>query len=91
MSDYTSKRERLYTNLRKYKEIGILTYSNSIDELLICDVTISVLIEVVVDAGELLGCHETSELGGHLLELQLVQGARSVDVVRLLTNKKLDQ
>lgn len=60
MSDYTSKRERLYTNLRKYKELVILTYSDSIDELLISDVAISVLIEVVVDAGELLGGHETS-------------------------------
>ena len=44
---------------------------------------ISVLVEMVVDAGKLLGGHETSELGGHLLELKLVQGSRLVSIVLL--------
>ena len=40
----------------------ILTYSDSINEFLISDVAVTVLVEVIVNAGELLCGHETSKL-----------------------------
>ena len=64
----------------------LCTYSDSINEFFISDVSISVLVEVVVDTGQLLSGHETSKFGAHFLELQLVQGARSVNVVSLLSD-----
>jgi hypothetical protein len=47
-------------------------YSDSVDELFVRDVTIVVLVERVVHTGELLGGHEGTKLGGHLLKFKLV-------------------
>jgi len=58
--------------------IGINTeieYSDGVDELLISNIAVSVLIEVVVNTGELLGSHENTKFRGHLLEFKLVQRA----------------
>ena len=79
--------ERLFTNnAHNDNLLWLSTYSDSINEFFIGDVSISVLVEVVVNAGQLLSGHETSKLGAHFLKLQLVQGARSVYVVQLLSD-----
>jgi len=60
-----------------------LTYPDSVDELLVADGAITVLVKLVVDAGEFLGGHEGTKFGAHLLELELVQSARVVEIVVL--------
>jgi hypothetical protein len=66
--------------MRKNKDIKMdmgvinlrLTYSDCVNELIIADMTITVLIERVVNASQLLSSHEYSELRAHLLEFKLV-------------------
>ena len=53
-------------------EIG---YSDGVDELFVSNIAVSVLIEVVVHTGKLLGGHENTKFRGHLLEFKLVQRA----------------
>ena len=61
----------------------IATYPDSVDELLVADGAVTVLVKLVVHAGELLGGHEGTKFGAHLLEFELVQGARVVEIVIL--------
>ena len=51
------------------------THSDGVDDLLVSNVAVSVLIEVVVNTGELLGGHENTKFRGHLLKFKLVQRA----------------
>ena len=60
-----------------------MTYPDSVDELLVADGAITVLVKLVVHAGELLGGHEGTKFGAHLLELELVQSAGAVEIVVL--------
>ena len=61
----------------------IATYPDSVDELLVADGAITVLVKLVVHAGQLLGSHEGAKFRAHLLEFELVQGARVVEIVIL--------
>jgi hypothetical protein len=49
-------------------------------------VSVSVLVELVVDSSQFLGSHENSNLRYHFLELELVKEARLVDVEILFLN-----
>jgi hypothetical protein len=60
-----------------------VTYPDGVDELLVADGPVTVLVKRVVHAGELLGGHEGTKFGAHLLELKLVQSARLVEIVLL--------
>ena len=60
-----------------------MAYPDSVDELLVADGAITVLVKLVVDAGKLLGGHEGTKFGAHLLELELVQSAGAVEIVIL--------
>jgi hypothetical protein len=61
----------------------IATYPDSVDELLVADGAVTVLVKLVVHAGELLGGHEGTKFRAHLFEFELVQGARVVEIVIL--------
>jgi len=60
-----------------------VTYPDGVDELLVADGPVTVLVKRVVHTGELLGGHEGTKFGAHLLELELVQSARVVEIVLL--------
>ena len=55
-------------------------YLDCVNKFSVADVSVSVLVELVVDSSQFLGSHENSNLRYHFLELELVKGARLVEV-----------